>query len=75
MGFGTDLPPGVMDRLISGESDDGGGAGGASGAGGGTAGGGGGDCLGCGLRALLALVAISVVLAVIIWVASSCSVP
>lgn len=63
MGYEPDLPPGVMDELISGRDDSD-----TQYAGGSTEG-----CLGCSVRVLLVIVAIVAVLTILIYAANSCS--
>ena len=63
MGYEPNLPPGVMDELISGGDD-----GDTEYVGGDAEG-----CLGCSVRAFLVVVAIAVVLTVLVYAANSCS--
>ena len=63
MGYEPNLPPGVMDELISGGDD-----GDTEYVGGDAEG-----CLGCSVRAFLVVVAIAVLLTVLVYAANSCS--
>ena len=63
MGYEPNLPPGVMDELISGRDDDD-----TEYAGGDTEG-----CFGCGVRAFLIIVAAAIVLTILVYAANSCS--
>ena len=63
MGYEPNLPPGVLDELISGGDD-----GDTEYVGGDAEG-----CLGCSVRAFLVVVAIAVLLTVLVYAANSCS--